>query len=220
MPLVSASVNYGAERQQRYAVAVAETTSRVSLRDITRDAVRSRIAAVAVARFDTDGFDEVTVEQIATEVGISARTFHRYFPGKEDAVIGDPARHRDDLAEALRSRPAAEPAWDALREAFVTMLERGGGDSDAGRLSVRVMLRTPSLRARNLEKHLSWADALVPLTLERLSGDEAELRARTLVQAALGCFDVAISAWAGDEHPGVDPVVLLRRSFGALEAVA
>lgn len=196
-----------------------ETTNRTSLRDITRDAVRSRIAAVALARFDADGFDEVTVEQIATEVGISARTFHRYFPGKEDAVIGDPARHRDDLAEALRSRPADEPVWDALCEAFVTMLERGGGDSDAGRRSVRVMQRTPSLRARNLEKHLSWADALVPITVERLSGDDAELRARTLVQAALGCFDVAISAWARDDSPEVNPVSLLHRAFGALDAV-
>jgi len=217
MPFVSDSVNNGGERQPRYAVAVVETTSRTSLRDITRDAVRSRIAAVAVARFDADGFGEVTVEQIATEVGISARTFHRYFPGKEDAVIGDPARHRDDLAQALRSRPADEPVWDALREAFVTMLDRGGGDSDAGRLSVRVMLRTPSLRARNLEKHMSWADALVPLTVERLPGDEAELRARTLVQAALGCFDVAISAWAGGDHPGVDPVDLLHRAFRTLD---
>ncbi|OEI67860.1 TetR family transcriptional regulator [Curtobacterium sp. ER1/6] len=193
-----------------------ETTSGTSLRDITRDAVRSRIAAVAVARFDADGFDEVTVEQIATEVGISARTFHRYFPGKEDAVIGDPARHRDDLTDALRSRPADEPVWQALRNAFVTMLERGG-DSDAGRRSVRVMLRTPALRARNLEKHMTWADALVPLVVERLPGDDAELRAQTLVQAALGCFDVAVSTWARDDSADADPADLLHRAFRTLD---
>ncbi|PZE25373.1 MULTISPECIES: TetR family transcriptional regulator [unclassified Curtobacterium] len=197
---------------------MSETTSRTGLRDITRDAVRSRIAAVAVARFDAEGFDSVTVEQIAAEVGISARSFHRYFPAKEDAVIGDPARHRDDLADALRARPAGEPVWDALREAFVVMLERGGADSDAGRQSVRVMLRTPSLRARNLEKHLSWAEVLVPLTAERIARDDADLRARTLVHAALSCFDVAISIWAVEDTPGVLPVDLLRRTFDTLDA--
>lgn len=187
------------------------------LRGITRDAVRARIAAVAVERFDTDGFENVTVEQVAAEVGISARSFHRYFPAKEDAVIGDPARHRQALADAFRARPDDEPVWSALREAFAEMLARGGEDDpETGRRSVRVMTRTASLRARNLEKHQTWADALTPLVTNRLGGTDRDLRARTLVQAALGCFDVAVTTWATDEGAGADAPAILRRAFDVL----
>ncbi|WIB36736.1 TetR family transcriptional regulator [Curtobacterium sp. MCJR17_043] len=146
--------------------------ARPGLRDIARDAVRARIAAVAIARFDAEGFDRVTVEQVAAEAGISARSFHRYFPAKEDAVIGDPARHGAALAAAFGARPADEPVWSALREAFVAMLEHGSDDDpETGRRSVRVMLSTPSLRARNTEKHHAWAEVLLPLVVDRLGGD-------------------------------------------------
>jgi AcrR family transcriptional regulator len=197
---------------------MSETTvgSRPGLRDITRDAVRARIAAVAIARFDADGFDRVTVEQVAAEAGISARSFHRYFPAKEDAVIGDPARHSDVLAAAFRDRATDEPVWTALREAFATMLARGdGGDPDTARRSVRVMTSTPSLRARNLEKHHAWAEVLTPLVAARLGGADVDLRARTVVQAALGCFDVAITAWATGDDTAVTGI--LRRSFDVLD---
>jgi AcrR family transcriptional regulator len=198
---------------------MSETTagSRPGLRDITRDAVRARIAAVAIARFDADGFDRVTVEQVAAEAGISARSFHRYFPAKEDAVIGDPARHSDVLAAAFRERAPDEPVWTALREAFATMLRRGdGGDPDTARRSVRVMTSTPSLRARNLEKHHAWAEVLTPLVAERLGGADVDLRARTVVQAALGCFDVSITMWATGDDDG-DVTGILHRSFDVLD---
>lgn len=190
--------------------------SRTGVRDVAREAVRARVAAVAVGLFHDNGFDEVTVEQIAAEVGISARSFHRYFPAKEDTVVGDPKQHRDDLAAALEGRPSDEAEWTALREAFAEMLDRGArsSDTEVGRRAARLITSTPSLRARNLEKHQVWAEALVPLVERRLgSGAGSRFRAEALVQAALGCFDVAIGAWAAQDGPGEDPADLLRRAF-------
>ncbi|MBT1545528.1 acyl-CoA-like ligand-binding transcription factor [Curtobacterium aurantiacum] len=192
-----------------------DPAAKPGLRDIARDAVRARVAEVAIARFDADGFDQVTVEQIAAEVGISARSFHRYFPAKEDTVIGDPGRHREALAAAFRSRPADEPVWTALREAFADLVsDSGGEDTETARRSIRVMTSTASLRARNLEKHNAWAEVLTPLVAERLAGPGVDLRARTLVQAALGCFDVAIAEWAVGDEP--DAVRTLHRTFDVI----
>ena len=39
--------------------------------------------------FAVQGYDETTVEQIADQVGISKRTFFRYFANKEDLVLGN-----------------------------------------------------------------------------------------------------------------------------------
>lgn len=198
-----------------YAEDMAPDVPSGTLRDVTRAAVRDRIAAIAVARFDHDGFDAVTVEQVAADAGISARSFHRYFPAKEDAVIGDPTRHRGALAAAFAGRPTGEQAWDSLCEAFVEMLTTAAEPTEVGRRSVRVMRSTASLRARNLEKHLAWAEALVPLVAARLDDDDPEFRADALVQAALGCFDVAIGRWAEGPAEG-DAVALLRRAFAAV----
>ena len=80
---------------------------------------------------------------------------------------------------------------------------------------MRVLTSAASLRARNLEKHLLWARLLTPLVQERLAGDLAGLRAQTLVQASLACFDVAMTSWAEPDET-MDVVELLRQSFATL----
>lgn len=194
------------------------STPTPGLRDITREAVRTRISEVAVDLFAEHGFEAVTVEQIAGAVGISARSFHRYFPAKEDAVIGDLARWGGVVRDALSSRPVGEPALVSLRLAFESLLSqpRSSEDELRSKRTMRVLTSAASLRARNLEKHLAWADLLVPVVRERVAGDDAELRAQTLVQAAIACFDVALTTWAESESE--DAVELLRRSFAALGA--
>ncbi|WP_238772822.1 acyl-CoA-like ligand-binding transcription factor [Prescottella equi] len=124
------------------------------------------------------------------------------------------SRFRDGLA----SRPTDEPPLVSLRIAFEALLSRprNAGEEERSKRTMRVLTSTASLRARNLEKHLGWAKMLVPVVEARLNGDYAELRAQTLVQSALACFDIALSTWA--ESEGVDAVDLLRRSFATLAA--
>ncbi|MFB9960927.1 TetR/AcrR family transcriptional regulator [Agromyces bracchium] len=188
------------------------------VRAIARDAVRARISEVAVDLFDEQGFENVTVEQVAAEVGISARSFHRYFPAKEDAVIVEPVGWGEVVRERFAARPADEPVWDGLRAAYESLLATPGRDEARGKRAMRVLGSTPALRARNLEKHLLWARLLTPLVADRIGGSDATLRAEAIVQASLGCFDIALAAWATDTT-GADPKVLLRVAFDALTAL-
>lgn len=194
---------------------IVESSPNPGLRDITREAVRARIAKVAIDLFAQQGFDAVTVEQIAAEVGISARSFHRYFPAKEDAVIGDLVPWGEFVRDAFAARPADEPVWDSLRVSFEALLAQPNRDEQGSKRTMRVLTSAASLRARNLEKHLLWASLLTPLVQERLAGDLAVLRAQTLVQASLACFDVAMTTWAEPDET-MDAVQLLRRSFATL----
>ena len=136
------------------------TPATSGLRDITRDAVRTRISEVAVDLFAEHGFDSVTVEQIAAAVGISARSFHRYFPAKEDAVIGDLTRWGEFLRDVLASRPADEPVLVSLRISFESLLSQPNKDEQRSKRTMRVLTSTASLRARNLEKHLGGRSAV------------------------------------------------------------
>ncbi|MFI5623532.1 TetR/AcrR family transcriptional regulator [Nocardioides sp. NPDC051685] len=168
------------------------------LRAVARDAVRQRLADVAMDLFAEHGFETVTVEQIAERAGVSARTVHRYFPAKEDMVIGMLEANGGFVRDALLARPVDEPALLSLRAAYTALVRRGPHDESRDRTAMRLLSSTPSLRARNVEKHLVWAELLTPIVAERLDGDDTPLRASVLVETSLTAFQQSMIAWADD----------------------
>lgn len=164
------------------------------VRGLARASVRDHVAAVALEIFDERGFDETTVDDIAAAVGMSPRTFFRYFPSKEDVVIGDPTPFGLVVRDAALARPASEGAWTVLRRALDPVADTGL-DTEAGLRRMRVLVSAASLRARNVEKHNLWAELLEPVIAPRLSDDGGPYHARVLIHAALACLDVALAQW-------------------------
>jgi AcrR family transcriptional regulator len=187
------------------------------LREMTRASVRDQVAERALQLFDENGFDATTIDDIAASVGMSARTFFRYFPAKEDVVVGDPTVFGTRVSNAAAERPASEPAWTTLRRAF-DVLDLTAADVARGLRTMRVMMSTASLRARNVEKHIAWAALLEPVIVGKIGGpDETRhFRAQTLIHAALACLDVALAEWT--RRNGDTPAsVLLDEAFGTLK---
>ena len=56
-------------------------------REIARAAVRAELGQVAFELFLREGFDKVTIDDLAAAAGVSRSTFLRYFGTKEDAVL-------------------------------------------------------------------------------------------------------------------------------------
>jgi len=192
-------------------------TSAASLRERTRTAMRDEVAAVAIRLFALRGFDAVTTAQIAAEAGISPRSFFRYFATKEDVVVGSLVDSGIRVREALIARPAGEIAWEALRQALRVLIEDPVYPVDDVETIARIILETPSIRARDMEKYQQWEDLLTPHLAGRLAatGDSnyvgVEDRARAMVGAACACLRVATDHWL--RSPGAeDPT----RIFDAL----
>lgn len=185
------------------------------LRAVTRDMVRQRLADVALDLFDERGFEGVTIEQIAASAGISARSVHRYFPAKEDMVVGGLAAYGSLVRDAFVARPVDEPVLASLHTAYATMLGHRP-QTARDKVAIRLLSSTPTLHARNAEKHLAWAEMLEPLVAERLAGRDVVLRSQVLVQASLGAFSAALSVWAhDDETRGIHELIDI--AFQALE---
>jgi AcrR family transcriptional regulator len=190
---------------------------KAGLREMTRASVRDQIAGHALRLFDERGFDNTTIGDIAAALGISQRSFFRYFPAKEDVVVGDPKPFGALVVDAAGSRPADEPVWAVLRHAFSPVESAASTDPVLGLRTMRVMMSTASLRARNVEKHIAWAVMLEPVIVARLDGDEQSraFRAQTLIHSALACLDVALAEWV--RRGGATPIgELLDDAFGAL----
>jgi len=168
-----------------------------TLRSRATRAVRAEIAAVAMRLFLEQGFEKTTVDQIAAEAGLSRTSFFRYFATKEDVVLGHLEELGQLVLDALAARPAAEPAWQALRHAFDLLIEEGNALPEQGLAMSRMLQDTPSLKARQLGKQLGWQDLLAPEVARRLGvpAEAPDPRPRALVAAALGCLNAAVDVW-------------------------
>jgi AcrR family transcriptional regulator len=91
--------------------------------ELKRRATREALQEVAVRRFEADGFDAVSVADIAAEVGVTERTFYRHFPTKEAVLFPDFDRRLEWLANALDVRPVTESIIDSARAAVQSFPE-------------------------------------------------------------------------------------------------
>ena len=176
-----------------------ESVTDESLWSRTRRAAYDEIATVAMDLFLDKGFDATTIDDIAAAAGISRRSFFRYFGTKEDLVIGHLVADGAGLRAALEQRPDSEDAWTALLRAFLALDDPSMPRERMLKVSSMVY-GTPSLRARSAEKHLGWYEELVPEVRRRLTaggdaGPYPELRARSIVAAAIACLDAAGEEW-------------------------
>jgi AcrR family transcriptional regulator len=163
------------------------------------------ITAVAMDLFLSGGFERTTIDQIAAAAGISRRSFFRYFGTKEDIVVGHFGAEGAVLREILQQRPEDEDIWAALRGAMVAA-EANARDEERMLAIARMLYRTPSLRARSIEKHLRWYDDVVPEVERRLGGEGAALRARAIVGCVITCLDLAGEAWM--ESDAAEPLMV------------
>jgi AcrR family transcriptional regulator len=189
----------------------------VSTRDIARAAIRAQLAQVALELFARDGFDQVTVNDLAAAAGVSRSTFLRYFANKEEAVLSAFDAHGEQVADALRARPTGEDDWTALRRALDIVIERYRQDP-AGSLALTMLVKqTPALCAAKLQKQSGWRPLLAAALADRAgtAGDPGDLRSTVLAAAALDCLDIAVERWI-DSGGVLDPEALVDAAFSAL----
>ncbi|MGH9079898.1 MAG: TetR family transcriptional regulator, partial [Acidimicrobiales bacterium] len=64
---------------------------------------RAEVARAALDLFSRQGYDQTTVSEIAAAVGVSRRTFFRYYDSKRDVVWGEFDTELARLADELRA---------------------------------------------------------------------------------------------------------------------
>src|ERR1700710_1081822 len=84
-----------------------------------RAETRARIEQAALDLFLRDGFEQVTIDNVAEEAGIGRGTVFRYFATKSDAVWGDFDAHVARLERLLTTAPAGRPVLDTICAAYV-----------------------------------------------------------------------------------------------------
>lgn len=159
---------------------------------------QERLVQAALDLYAEQGYERTTVGDIADRVGVTSRTYFRYFPDKREVLFasGDVLREAIVAAtsRALRSRSPYEAVLlgvSAARDVFLPrdfVLKR-----DA------VIAASDELRERELMKTASIAAELKTVLVD---GGCDEATARMAADAGVSVFTEATRRWrAGDDAP-------------------
>lgn len=166
------------------------------------------IQAIALQRFEAEGFDAITVEDIAREAGVSASTIYRYFRVKEELVVWD--EKGSVISAALECHLGTMPPFDALRSAFVEVYTLSVAEESALRIRTKLIDSTPALLAfqiARLETERKELVTAMAAAYHRTTTDlELDLIARISIAALCAGFEcwqsyrstTPLSKWISD----------------------
>lgn len=159
---------------------------------------RERLRAVALELFTTQGFDETTVEQIATTAGVSHMTFFRHFPTKESVIVED--LYDPLIAEAVRAQPTDLRPLERVRRGLLAAWTGAPIEiDDETRARIGVMARHPSLRAKAWENTRETERVVVEALVE---AGTPRREAVVAAGAVLGAVMAALLEWATADDAG------------------
>ncbi|WP_333895355.1 TetR family transcriptional regulator [Mycolicibacterium gadium] len=169
----------------------------IPLRERQRNALRADIQHAALRLFAAKGFDNVSTEAIAEEVGISPSTFFRHVPSKEHLLLGATQRGREQIVANFRSRPADEDVADSIAAAILARTSQFLDDDETLELWRRAMASAPAELRRASLLSREDCDELIDAVALRLDNSTAgsDIRAGVLVRATVAAAEYAYEWW-------------------------
>ena len=141
------------------------------LRERRKQQARHAISGAAMALFTAQGFDKVTISQVADAAGVSKMTVTNYFPRKVDLVFDRAEVTIASLADAVRKRAPSESLLTAIRRDYAERIAAGDvtlGPPTAAFARLVHGSHVLTSRAREIEdmREQALSDAIAPETGE------------------------------------------------------
>jgi AcrR family transcriptional regulator len=177
------------------------------LRDQKKQQTRRHIADVAARLFAANGFDNVTVDEVAQAAEVSRKTVFNYFPTKEDLVFDLEDEREERLIELVRARPPGMSLVEAFRQDMVRFV-RFLGTKEPGFQHggfTGLMRSSPSLQRRGQQMLGRQERCVAEAIAQLMSTPEWDPVAGTVARALLGaCRSVMVDCHRrldDDQHP-------------------
>lgn len=152
------------------------------------------LETIALRLFTERGYDEVTIDDLAAEAGISKRTFHRYFPAKAAVLWQGFDDEVAELRRVLDSTPPERPTLTAIRDAVVAVNRHRPEDQPDLRARLDLIVHSPQIRAAAGERYEAWEQAVTAFVRGR-HPDADPLLAPSVGRSTLAVCRTAFELW-------------------------
>jgi len=167
-------------------------------RTIRRRQAARRVTLCAQRLAVERGYEEFTLDELAQEAGVSRRTLFNYFPGKLEAVLGNPPQlPLEDVEAFLEGRPSGNLMHD-LSVLVLGLLRDHHLTRDEWVTTRRCFERNPRLLVASMGKFRACTSAAQQLIAKREGVPADSARARISVGILVGLFDLSINEFV--EH--------------------
>jgi AcrR family transcriptional regulator len=165
-------------------------------RERKKVATRDAIGAAALRLALRVGPENVRVDDIAAEAGVSPRTFNNYFSSREAAICAANNDRCRALADALRGRPADEP----LEESLIAVLTDKHGQGEPDKAGMRLIAATPAMRGEYMRTMVMAEGAVAEVIAERIGVDGTrDPRPRVVAAAFVSALRISMAYWLRDD---------------------
>jgi mycofactocin system transcriptional regulator len=152
------------------------------------------LAAEAQRLFVEKGFDQTSVEDITAAVGVSRRTFFRYFPTKADVVWVESDAELGRLRAGLAAAGPSERYQSAIKRSVAEALWFPPAEEEWARHRAQLLLTVPAVQAHGMVLYAAWRTAAAEFAAARTG-----LAVTALFPTAVG-FAVLAGTFAAHEH--------------------
>ena len=163
-----------------------------------REETRARVEQAALDLFTAQGFEAVTIDEVAEAAGISRRTFFRYFGTKADAVWGDFDAHVVRLEGMLAATAGSQSVLGSICAAYVEVNDYDDAALPMLRQRMRLILTEPALLAHSQVRY-GDIDRVVAAHVARRTGVAPDaLVPRLVATSTRAAATTAFEMWLAD----------------------
>ncbi|MGW4488671.1 mycofactocin system transcriptional regulator [Amycolatopsis sp. NPDC004368] len=174
------------------------------------------LEVIALELFTEQGFEETTVDQIASAAGVTRRTFFRYYDAKSDVLWNEFDHEVETIRSVLAGMPEDLPVLEAVRRAVLEANHYRAEDVPELRLRMSLLSTVPDLAASATIHYDAWERAIADFVAQRIGQPTDSLYPLAVGRSVLAACRAAYERWSA--RADADLTVYLDAALRALGA--
>ncbi|WP_374158176.1 TetR family transcriptional regulator [Mycobacterium sp. G7A2] len=163
------------------------TDDEPGLRERKKIRTRETVRREAFRLFESNGYAQTTVDQIAEAADVSPRTFFRYFPTKESVLFSDDLL--EPIIEAFLAAPPELSTVAAYRHAVAQVFTAlAGPDFDYVIARQRLLYSLPEAKGALWVEHVKAIRLLTQAIAQRYNRPEPDEQMQVTAGAIIGVY--------------------------------
>ena len=179
-----------------------DAEARCGLRERKKLATRHALHDAALRLAFERGLEHLTIEEISAAAGVSARTFFNYFPGKEQAILGDDIL-QPDAGQAAAIMSDAADVLDGLYSIAMALFAGMVSRREQVLMRWQLVERYPALLSRMFARFEEFDKVLASAVAARTGAAPDDAYPQLMAAVGGAAMRVAVRRWTAGhgDHP-------------------